>query len=74
MNLKKSGLLYFFIHPVMFNIMPDNTHTLLFGGVIKDTFGLNIKIKTGTLLTYYTFRVKDSLNDKLRAKDITFAL
>ena len=55
---------YFFIYPVMFIKIPDNTLTLLFVGVIKGTFGPNIQIKTATLLTYYTFRVKDSLNIK----------
>ena len=64
MNVNKSILknldcYYFFIDPVMSNIISDNKPTLLFGGVIKDTFELNILIKTETLITYYTFRVKD---------------
>ena len=48
--------------------MPDKTPTLLFGVVIKDTFGLNIQIKTETLLTYYTFRSKDSFNVKTKGE------
>ena len=50
--------MYSFIYPVMSNIMPDNTPTLLFGRVNKDPFGLNIQLETETLLTYYTLRVK----------------
>ena len=52
----------------MSNIMPDNTPTLLFGGVIKDIFRLNIQIKGETLLTYYTFRVKDLHNVKTKGE------
>ena len=62
----------------MSNIMPDYTPILSsFLELLKNTFGLNIQIKTETLLTYYTFwvkdvklRVKDSLNVKTSAETL----